>query len=73
MRSCGRGARGGHTVVGNAGAGRDADRRKDPHVLLDSGTAGLSRWEMALMFASRAAAYAEVIEPSLAAGSIVLL
>ena len=42
-------------------------------VLLDSGTAGLSPLaEMALMFASRAQHIAEVIEPALAAGSIVL-
>lgn len=42
-------------------------------VLLDSGTAGLSPLaEMALMFASRAQHVAEVIEPALAAGSIVL-
>ena len=42
-------------------------------VLLDSATAGLSPLaEMALMFASRAQHIAEVIEPALAAGSIVL-
>jgi dTMP kinase len=42
-------------------------------VLLDSGTAGLSPLaEMALMFASRAQHIAEVIEPALAAGSVVL-
>ena len=42
-------------------------------VLLDSGTAGLAPLaEMALMFASRAQHIAEVIEPALAAGSIVL-
>ena len=42
-------------------------------MLLDSGTAGLSPLaEMALMFASRAQHIAEVIEPALAAGSIVL-
>src|SRR5690242_5331221 len=42
-------------------------------VLLDSGTAGLSPLaEMALMFASRAQHIAEVIEPGLAAGAIVL-
>jgi dTMP kinase len=42
-------------------------------VLLDSGTAGLSPLaEMALMFASRAQHIAEVIEPALAQGSVVL-
>jgi dTMP kinase len=42
-------------------------------VLLDSSTAGLSPLaEMALMFASRAQHIAEVIEPVLAAGNIVL-
>jgi dTMP kinase len=42
-------------------------------VALDSGTSGLSPMaEMALMFASRAQHIAEVIEPALAAGSIVL-
>jgi len=42
-------------------------------VLLDSSTAGLSPLaEMALMFASRAQHITEVIEPALAAGSIVL-
>ena len=42
-------------------------------VLLDSGTAGLSPLaEMALMFASRAQHIAEVIEPAVATGSIVL-
>ena len=42
-------------------------------VLLDSGTAGLSPLaEMALMFASRAQHIAEVIEPGVNAGSIVL-
>jgi dTMP kinase len=42
-------------------------------VLLDSGTAALdARAEMALMFASRAQHIAEVIEPGLASGSIVL-
>ncbi len=42
-------------------------------VLLDSATAGLSPLaEMALMFASRAQHIAEVIEPALAHGSIVL-
>jgi len=42
-------------------------------LLLDSGTAGLSSMaEMALMLGSRAQHIAEVIEPSLAQGSIVL-
>jgi len=42
-------------------------------VLLDSGTAGLAPLaEMALMFASRAQHIAEVIEPGLASGAIVL-
>jgi len=42
-------------------------------LLLDSGTSALaSMTEMALMFADRAQAIAEVIEPALAAGRIVL-
>jgi dTMP kinase len=42
-------------------------------VLLDSSTDGLSPWtEMALMFASRAQHIAEVIQPALEQGSIVL-
>jgi dTMP kinase len=42
-------------------------------VLLDSATVGLSpQAEMALMFASRAQHIAEVIEPALAHGSVVL-
>jgi dTMP kinase len=43
------------------------------HVILDSGTTGLSPMaEMALMFASRAQHIREVIEPAVAEGKIVL-
>jgi dTMP kinase len=63
----------GHTVVETREPGGTATGEKIRKVLLDSGTAGLSPLaEMALMFASRAQHIAEVIEPALAAGSIVL-
>ena len=63
----------GHTVVETREPGGTATGEKIRRVLLDSGTAGLDpRAEMALMFASRAQHMAEVIEPALAAGSIVL-
>jgi len=63
----------GHKVVETREPGGTATGEKIRKVLLDSGTAGLDpRAEMALMFASRAQHIAEVIEPSLASGSIVL-
>ena len=64
---------GGHKVVETREPGGTATGEKIRKVLLDSGTAGLSPLaEMALMFASRAQHIAEVIEPALARGSIVL-
>ncbi|MGC1449626.1 MAG: dTMP kinase [Candidatus Sulfotelmatobacter sp.] len=63
----------GHKVVETREPGGTMTGEKIRRVLLDSGTAGLSPLaEMALMFASRAQHIAEVIEPALAAGSIVL-
>jgi len=63
----------GHKVVETREPGGTATGEKIRKVLLDSGTAGLApQAEMALMFASRAQHIAEVIEPGLAAGSIVL-
>ena len=63
----------GHNVVETREPGGTATGEKIRKVLLDSGTAGLSPLaEMALMFASRAQHIAEVIEPALAQGSIVL-
>jgi len=63
----------GHKVVETREPGGTLTGEKIRKVLLDSGTAGLSPLaEMALMFASRAQHIAEVIEPALAAGSIVL-
>ena len=63
----------GHKVVETREPGGTLKGEKIRKVLLDSGTAGLSPLaEMALMFASRAQHIAEVIEPALAAGSIVL-
>jgi dTMP kinase len=63
----------GHTVVETREPGGTLTGEKIRRVLLDSGTAGLSpHAEMALMFASRAQHIAEVIEPALAAGRIVL-
>ncbi len=63
----------GHKVVETREPGGTATGEKIRKVLLDSGTAGLSPLaEMALMFASRAQHIAEVIEPGLAAGAIVL-
>ena len=63
----------GHKVVETREPGGTPTGEKIRKVLLDSGTAGLSPLaEMALMFASRAQHIAEVIEPALAAGSIVL-
>jgi len=64
---------GGHRVVETREPGGTAMGERIRKVLLDSGTAGLSPLaEMALMFASRAQHIAEVIEPALVAGSIVL-
>jgi len=64
---------GGHKVVETREPGGTPTGEKIRKVLLDSGTAGLSPLaEMALMFASRAQHIAEVIEPALAQGSIVL-
>jgi len=63
----------GHKVVETREPGGTATGEKIRKVLLDSGTAGLAPLaEMALMFASRAQHIAEVIEPALAAGSVVL-
>ena len=63
----------GHKVVETREPGGTPTAEKIRKILLDSATAGLSPLaEMALMFASRAQHIAEVIEPGLAAGSIVL-
>lgn len=63
----------GHKVIETREPGGTPTAEKIRKILLDSGTAGLSPLaEMALMFASRAQHIAEVIEPGLAAGSIVL-
>lgn len=64
---------GGHTVVETREPGGTFTGEKIRKVLLDSATAGLSPMaEMALMFASRAQHIAEVIEPALMQGTIVL-
>lgn len=63
----------GHKVVETREPGGTPTAEKIRKVLLDSGTAGLAPLaEMALMFASRAQHIAEVIEPGLSAGTIVL-
>jgi dTMP kinase len=63
----------GHKVVETREPGGTLTGETIRKVLLDSATAGLSPLaEMALMFASRAQHIAEVIEPGLAQGSIVL-
>lgn len=63
----------GYKVVETREPGGTPTAEKIRKVLLDSGTAGLAPLaEMALMFASRAQHIAEVIEPGLAAGNIVL-
>jgi len=63
----------GHEVVETREPGGTATGEKIRKVLLDSSTAGLAPLaEMALMFASRAQHIAEVIEPGLASGSVVL-
>ena len=63
----------GHEVVETREPGGTATGEQIRRVLLHSGTTGLAPLaEMALMFASRAQHIAEVIEPGLAAGKIVL-
>jgi dTMP kinase len=63
----------GHKVLETREPGGTVTGEQIRKVLLHSGTTGLSPLaEMALMFASRAQHIAEVIEPALAAGSIVL-
>jgi dTMP kinase len=63
----------GHKVVETREPGGTPTAEKIRKVLLDSGTSGLAPLaEMALMFASRAQHIAEVIEPGLSAGAIVL-
>lgn len=63
----------GHKVIETREPGGTETGEKIRKVLLDSGTAGLdARAEMALMFASRAQHIAEVIEPGLQSGSIIL-
>src|SRR5271163_3148968 len=63
----------GHEVVETREPGGTATGEKIRRVLLDSATAGLSpQAEMALMFASRAQHIAEVIQPALDHGQIVL-
>jgi dTMP kinase len=63
----------GHKVVETREPGGTATGEQIRRVLLHSGTTGLAPLaEMALMFASRAQHIAEVIEPALAAGAIVL-
>src|SRR5271166_2745742 len=64
---------GGHKVVETREPGGTATGEKIRRVLLDSATEGLSPLaEMALMFASRAQHIAEVIQPALNHGQIVL-
>jgi dTMP kinase len=63
----------GHKVVETREPGGTATGEKIRRVLLDSATEGLSpQAEMALMFASRAQHIAEVIQPALERGQIVL-
>lgn len=63
----------GHKAVETREPGGTPTAEKIRKILLDSGTAGLDPMaEMALMFAARAQHIAEVIEPGLAAGAIVL-
>ncbi len=63
----------GHKVVETREPGGTATGEKIRRVLLDSKTEGLSPLaEMALMFASRAQHIAEVIQPALERGDIVL-
>jgi dTMP kinase len=64
---------GGLKVIETREPGGTLTGEKIRKVLLDSSTAGLAPLaEMALMFASRAQHIAEVIEPALAAGNVVL-
>jgi dTMP kinase len=63
----------GHKVIETREPGGTATGEKIRRVLLDSATEGLSPFaEMALMFASRAQHIAEVIQPALDHGQIVL-
>src|ERR1700756_1415869 len=63
----------GYKVVETREPGGTATGERIRRVLLDSGTAGLSsNAEMALMFASRAQHIAEVIQPAIDRGQIVL-
>ena len=63
----------GHKVIETREPGGTATGEKIRRVLLDSATEGLSPLaEMALMFASRAQHIAEVIQPALDLGQIVL-
>jgi dTMP kinase len=63
----------GYVVMETREPGGTATGEKIRRVLLDSRTTGLSPMaEMALMFASRAQHIAEVIEPAVRSGSIVL-
>ena len=63
----------GHKVVETREPGGTATGEKIRKVLLDSGTGGLSPLaEMALMFGSRAQHIAEVIQPALEHGGVVL-
>lgn len=65
-------ARGVSVVVTREPGGTETGE-KIRHVILDSGTTGLSPTaEMALMFASRAQHIREIIEPAVAEGKIVL-
>jgi len=64
---------GGHKVIETREPGGTPTAEKIRKVLLDSGTSGLApNAEMALMFAARAQHIAEVIEPGLASGAVVL-
>ena len=63
----------GMSVVVTREPGGTPTGEKIRHVILDSATTGLSPMaEMALMFASRAQHIAEVIQPGMSAGKIVL-
>ncbi len=63
----------GHKVIETREPGGTATGEKIRKVLLDSGTSDLDPLaEMALMFASRAQHIAEIIEPGLVAGAVVL-
>ena len=63
----------GLTVVTTREPGGTPTGEKIRSVLLDTGTANLSPFaELALMFASRAQHISEIIQPAIAAGSVVL-